>query len=84
MNRKKINIKSGFLKKLAMAPKNFADIEDLKNITPKVLKRTKTVGASMYWLTLFANMGILGFGVPVFMNKILKKSVQNDSVKSSF
>lgn len=82
MDRHKFKEKTGFLKKLAMMPRDFADIDNMTKVTPSILKRTKTVGASMYWATLVANMGILGFGVPAFMNKFLKKSVQNDSVKS--
>lgn len=78
MDRSKISEKSGFFRKLAMEPKSFSDIEDLKDIAPKVLKRTKNVGAGLYWLTLVANMGILGFGVPFLLNKMLRKNIKKD------
>lgn len=81
MDREKFNNKANFFKKLAMKPRNFSDIEDLKNITPKILRRTKNVGAGLYWLTLIANMGLLGFVTPTILNKMLKKSVKTDAQK---
>lgn len=81
MDRSKINKNAGFFKKLGMMPKNFSDIEDLKDLSPKILKRTKSVGAALYWVTLVANMGLLGFATPVFLNKMLKKSVKKDSTE---
>lgn len=82
MDRSKINNKSGFLKKIFMKPKTFAEIEDLKNISIKTLRRTKNVGSSLYWLTLVANMGLLGFAMPNFLNKMLKKSVKKDTTEN--
>lgn len=81
MDKSKLKPNAGFFKKLALSPKNFAKIEDLNDITPKLLKRTKNVGASIYWLTLLANMAILGFGLPAALNKMLKKSVKADAIK---
>lgn len=69
---------AGFLKRFSLAPKNFNDAELINLIPTKVLNRTKNIGASMYWLTLLANMGLLGFGLPAFMNKFLKNSVKKD------
>lgn len=78
MDRSKIKENAGFLKKLTMQPKNFNELKDLKNIAPEVLKRTKTVGAGLYWLTLIANMGMLGFALPAVLNKLLKDTVKKD------
>jgi len=79
MDRSKIgNNKSKFFKKMLMVPKNFTELADLKDIAPKTLKKTKSVGAGLYWLTLFANMGLLGFGMPAVMNKILKNNINKD------
>lgn len=83
MDRTALNERSGFLKKLTLQPKSFSTIEDLKEIAPDILKRTKTVGASLYWVTLLANMAILGFALPVVLNKMLKKSVKADTTKQS-
>lgn len=81
MDRTGINEHTGFLKKLTIQPKSFSAIEDLKGIAPEVLKRTKTVGAGLYWVTLLANMAILGFGLPAVLNRMLKKSVKADTAK---
>lgn len=79
MDKTGINERTGFLKRFKMQPKSFSAIEDLKNLNANVLKRTKTVGAALYWMTLFANMAILGFGLPVVLNKMLKKSIKEDT-----
>lgn len=83
MDRKGISKKSGFFKRLSMQPKTFSEIEDLKNITPELLKKTKNLGAGLYWMTLVANMLILGFGLPAVLNKMLRKSVKADAVKTT-
>ncbi|MDD3436735.1 MAG: hypothetical protein PHC64_06250 [Candidatus Gastranaerophilales bacterium] len=79
---------TGFFKKLLMHPKSFPEIETLKNtgIKPELLAKTKNVGAGLYWLTLFANMALLGFAVPKFLNTILKRdlSKQNALPQQSF
>lgn len=83
MDRTGINETTGFLKRFAMQPKSFSAIEDLKDVTPTILKRTKTVGASLYWVTLLANMAILGFALPSILNKMLRKSVKADSAQKN-
>lgn len=79
MDRSNLKNDSGFFKKLLMQPKSFSEIEDLKNVTPTILKKTKGIGAGLYWLTLVANMAILGFGLPVILNAMLKKSIKKDT-----
>lgn len=79
IDRSKLKGNAGFFKKLSLQPKSFSEIDDLKNISPKILKRTKNVGAGLYWLTLVANMALLGFIVPTILNKMLKKSIKNDT-----
>ena len=74
-----IDKKLSFFKKLVLMPKPFSKLEDLKDVAPKVYKRTKNVGAGLYWLTLFANMAILGFALPLVLNKFLKNSIQKDA-----
>lgn len=83
MDKKGISEKSGFFKRLSMQPKTFSEIEDLKNITPELLKKTKNLGAGLYWMTLVANMLILGFGLPAVLNKMLRKSVKVDTAKQN-
>lgn len=79
MDRTGISEHSGFFKKLAMQPKSFSAIEDLKGLNPALLKRTKNVGAALYWVTLLANMSILGFALPSILNKMLRKSIKEDT-----
>lgn len=81
MEKTGINEHSGFWKRLSKQPKSFSAIEDLKTLNPNLLKRTKTVGAALYWVTLLANMAILGFGLPSLLNRMLKKSVKADALK---
>lgn len=78
MDRSKITKKTGFIKKAFMQPKTFEQIEELQDVSKKILNRTKRVGAGLYWATLIANMGILGFGLPAFLNKVLKTNVKKD------
>lgn len=82
MDRSKLTERSGFFKKLGLMPKNFSEIEDLKNISPNVLKRTKNIGAGLYWATLVSNMALLGFATPALLNKMLKKSVKKDAIEN--
>lgn len=81
MDRSKLKENAGFFQKLKLLPKSFSGIEDIKNISPAVLKKTKNIGAGLYWATLIANMALLGFVVPTILNKMLKKSVKEDTEK---
>ena len=53
----------------------------MKNVSPEVLKRTRNLGAALYWVSLITNMAVLGFSVPHFLNKFLRHSVQKDKLK---
>lgn len=83
MDRTNLKPNAGFLRKLALEPRNFAELKDSTNLPAKILKRTKNIGAGMYWATLIANTFIIGFGVPIFLNKLLKKSVNEDLNKEN-
>lgn len=81
MDAPKINSKYKFLRNLSIMPRSFTEIDNLKitnEFTKEMLKKTKNVGAGLYWLTLIANMGLLGFAMPAFLNKILIKNVKKD------
>lgn len=82
MDKSKIKENAGFFQKLKLLPKNFSEMDDIKNISPSVLKKTKNVGAGLYWTTLVANMALLGFAVPSLLNKMLRNSVKKDSEKN--
>jgi len=83
LDRSNCKENAGFFKRLTLSPKNFAELKDLTNMSADILKRTKTIGATMYWLTLAANTVILGFGVPAVLNRMLRKSVKEDTSKQT-
>lgn len=83
MDRTKLKPNAGFLRKLALEPRNFAELKNATNLPAKILKRTRNIGAGMYWSTLIANTFIIGFGVPIFLNKLLKKTVKEDLSKQN-
>ena len=88
--------KIGFLKGFTLPVRKFTKVEkELKalfNQMPeqiskerqlKIINRTKTMGALLYWVSLLANMAILGFTLPRFLNKMLKHSVEKDKAKEN-
>ncbi len=84
MNTDKYNGKKiGFFKSFLLPTRRFRNINNLKNVTPEVIKRTRNIGAALYWVSLITNMVVLGFSVPHFLNKFLKHSVQKDKNKEA-
>lgn len=82
MNTDKYNGKKiGFFKSFLLSTRRFQKINNLKNVSPEVLKRTRNLGAALYWVSLITNMAVLGFSVPHFLNKFLRHSVQKDKLK---
>ena len=73
--------KIGFIKSFFLPVRRFKKINMMKNIPPDVLRRTKNVGAVLYWVSLLTNMAVLGFTVPHFLNKLLKYTVEKDKSK---
>lgn len=73
--------KIGFLKSFLLPTRRFRKIDNLKNVSQDVIKRTKNIGAILYWVSLITNMAVLGFTVPHFLNKMLRHSVEKDKEK---
>ncbi len=73
---------AGFFKKFLMPTRNFRKIDNLKGVSSDVIKKTKNMGAFLYWVSLISNMAILGFALPRFLNKMLKDSVEKDKLKN--
>ena len=73
--------KIGFLKSFLLPTRRFRKIDNLKNVSQDVIKRTKNIGAILYWVSLITNMVVLGFTVPHFLNKMLRHSVEKDKAK---
>ena len=74
--------KIGFFKSFALPVRRFKKINNLKNVSPEIIKRTRNTGAVLYWVSLITNMAVLGFSVPRFLNKFLRHSVQKDRQKA--
>ncbi len=83
MNKEGITKKTGVLKKILMQPHEFRNIDKMKNIPEQTLQKTKTIGTKIYWFNLFANMALMGFGLPVILNKMLKNSIKKDTNKKA-
>lgn len=58
--------------------KKAENIEALKNLSPKVLAKTKNAAVGLYGFNLAIIMGALGFGLPYVLNKLLKRTVKKD------
>ena len=84
-NGKKLN----FFQKFKLPLRNFREVEEkLVGETPKMINRTKNIGAGIYWASLLGNMALIGFGLPTVLNKILKSSIakeaQNKKIENKF
>ncbi len=73
--------KIGFFKSFLLPTRRFKKINSLKNVSPEIIKRTRNIGAALYWVSLITNMAVLGFTVPHFLNRYLRHSVQKDKQK---
>lgn len=71
-----------FFKRFLMPIRNFRKIDNMKDVPIDTIKKTKNIGALLYWISLLSNMAILGFGLPEFLNKMLKNSIEKDKLKS--
>lgn len=78
MNFGKDGEKTGFLKGFTKSPHRFNDIRKMTNLAPDVLKKTKNVGMALYWVSLFANMALIGFGLPKVLNAMLRKDLAKE------
>ncbi len=80
IDREKLKSDSWF-SKLFPPVRKINDADKLKGVSREVINRTKKAGTTLYWGTLFTNMLLLGFAMPYFLNKIIKKDVQKDLEK---
>ena len=62
--------------------KNYKNIEELKNLSEKAIKKTQNASVGLYVLNLAVIIATLGFGLPAFLNKILKTSVNKDKERT--
>ena len=50
----------------------------MKSIPKNIMKRTQKAAAGLYILNLSIISAILGFGLPAFLNTILKRDIKNE------
>ena len=67
--------------------RNFRKLDEAKDLPPEILKKTKSVGAGLYWFALLSNTALIGFGLPKVLNKFLRHNIdkekENLSVKNA-
>ena len=67
-----------FFQKFRLKLCDFKTLESSKELSPKVLKKTKNIGAGIYWFSLLSNTALIGFGLPKLLNKFLRYNVNKD------
>lgn len=68
-----------FFKMFSVGIKDFRKLDNEKNISKKILARTKKAGASLYWISLLTNTVLIGFALPKVLNKFLRYNINKDS-----
>ena len=67
-----------FLQKFKMPLRNFKTLDEVKDIPPEILKKTKNIGAGLYWFSLLTNTALIGFGLPKVLNKFLRHNIEKE------
>jgi len=67
-----------FLQKFKMPLRNFKTLDEVKDIPPEILKKTKNIGAGLYWFSLLTNTALIGFGLPKVLNKFLRRNIEKE------
>ena len=71
-----------FFQKFKMPIKNFKTLDSAKDLSPEIMKKTKTIGAGLYWFSLLTNTAIIGFGLPKLLNKFLRHNIEKENNKN--
>jgi len=71
----KTNFWHGFKLKL----RDFRSLDLTSGLSPSVLKKTKNIGAAIYWLSLLTNTALIGFGLPKVLNKLLRHNINKEN-----
>lgn len=68
-----------FLQKFKLRMKNFRKLETAKDLSPELLKKTKNIGAGLYWVSLLTNTALIGFALPKVLNKFLRYNITKET-----
>ena len=67
-----------FFQKFKLKLRDFRKLDENSGLSSAVLKKTKNIGAGIYWFSLLANTALIGFGLPKFLNKFLRKNIEKE------
>lgn len=70
--------KLNHLQKFKLQIKNFRNLEQDKTLSPEILKKTKNIGAGLYWFSLITNTALIGFALPKVLNKFLRYNIKKE------
>jgi len=71
-----------FAQKFKLGIKNFRTLDREKGISKECLKKTKTVGAGLYWTSILVNTALIGFALPKALNKFLKHNIDKETTEN--
>lgn len=67
-----------FFQRFKLQLRNFRKLDEAKDLPPEILKKTKSVGAGLYWFALLSNTALIGFGLPKVLNKFLRHNIDKE------
>lgn len=68
-----------FVEKFKIPLRNFRTLDEIKDAAPEIIKKTKNIGAGLYWFSLLANTALIGFGLPKILNKFLRHNIEKEN-----
>ena len=75
----KVKKKNTLWNKINSPLRSFKEIEKNEiKLDAKLLKKTKVAGVAMFWWNFAVLCGVMGFGLPYMLNKILRKDVAKE------
>ena len=72
-----------FIQKFKLGIKNFNTLETEKGLSAECLKKTKNVGAGLYWASLLVNTALIGFALPKALNKFLRHNIDKENTSAN-
>lgn len=78
VNKENLGEKPSVWKRLTAPLYSLKEIEN-KSLAPEILAKTKAVKTAMFWANFAAVTAFMGFGTPYFLNKMVRKKVEQDT-----
>ncbi len=67
-----------FFQKFSLGLRNFRDEEVFSKMPKEVARKTKNIGAGLYWFSLLTNTALIGFLLPKVLNKFLRYNINRE------